>query len=68
VNNQVRRFESQNILARIEGSDPVLRNEYVIYSGHWDHHGREGDRIFTVPVTTPPVPPAYSNWPVRFVR
>jgi Zn-dependent M28 family amino/carboxypeptidase len=46
VTNQVRRFESQNILAKIEGSDPALQNEYVIYSAHWDHHGREGDRIF----------------------
>ena len=46
VNNQVRSFESQNILAKIEGSDPGLKNEYVIYSGHWDHHGRQGDRIF----------------------
>jgi hypothetical protein len=46
VNNQVRRFESQNVLAKLEGSDPVLKNEYVIYSAHWDHHGREGDRIF----------------------
>ena len=46
MTNQVRRFESQNILAKIEGSDPALKNEYVIYSGHWDHHGREGNRIF----------------------
>ena len=46
VTNQVRRFESQNILAKIEGSDPALKNEYVIYSGHWDHHGRERNRIF----------------------
>ena len=46
VTNQVRSFESQNILAKIDGSDPALRNEYVIYSAHWDHHGREGDRIF----------------------
>jgi Zn-dependent M28 family amino/carboxypeptidase len=46
VNNEVRRFESQNILAKIEGSDSALKNEYVIFSGHWDHHGREGDRIF----------------------
>ena len=46
VTNQVRRFESPNILAKIEGSDPVLKNEYVIYSGHWDHHGREANRIF----------------------
>ena len=46
VTNQVRSFESQNILAKIEGSDPALKNEHVIYTGHWDHHGREGDRIF----------------------
>jgi Peptidase family M28/PA domain len=46
VNNQVRSFESQNVLARIEGSDAALKNEYVVYSGHWDHHGREGDLIF----------------------
>jgi len=46
VHNQVRRFKSQNVLAKLEGSDPVLKNEYVIYSAHWDHHGREADRIF----------------------
>jgi Zn-dependent M28 family amino/carboxypeptidase len=46
VTNQVRSFESQNVLAKLEGSDPALKNEYVIYTGHWDHHGREGDRIF----------------------
>jgi hypothetical protein len=46
VANQVRSFESQNIFAKIQGSDPVLKNEYVIYSGHWDHHGQEGDQIF----------------------
>jgi Zn-dependent M28 family amino/carboxypeptidase len=46
VTSKVRSFESQNILARLEGSDPVLRNEYVIYSGHWDHHGQDGDQIF----------------------
>ena len=46
VTNAVRSFESQNVLAKIEGSDPVLKNEYVIYSAHWDHHGQEGDQIF----------------------
>ncbi len=46
VTNQVRSFESQNILAKIEGSDPAHKNEYVIYSGHWDHQGQEGNRIF----------------------
>ena len=46
VHNQVREIETNNVIARIEGSDPVLRNEYVIYSGHWDHMGRQGDNIF----------------------
>jgi hypothetical protein len=44
--NQVRSSDSQNILARIKGSDPALRNEYVIYSAHWSHHGQEGNQIF----------------------
>ncbi len=34
------------MVAKIEGSDPELRNEYVIYSGHWDHSGHQGDNIF----------------------
>jgi Zn-dependent M28 family amino/carboxypeptidase len=23
-----------------------MRDEYVIYSGHWDHMGRQGDNIY----------------------
>jgi Zn-dependent M28 family amino/carboxypeptidase len=46
ITNQVHEFESQNIFGKIEGSDPRLKNEYVIYSGHWDHHGTDGDQIF----------------------
>jgi Zn-dependent M28 family amino/carboxypeptidase len=46
VNTDVRQFESQNVLAKIDGSDDRLKNEYVVYSGHWDHHGQEGDQIF----------------------
>jgi len=30
---------SPNIVARLEGSDPVLKNEYVIVSAHLDHLG-----------------------------
>jgi Zn-dependent M28 family amino/carboxypeptidase len=44
--NEVREIESNNVIAKIEGSDPVLRQEYVIYSGHWDHLGRQGENIF----------------------
>jgi hypothetical protein len=41
---------SPNVVARLEGSDPVLRNEYVVYSAHLDHLGVgaevNGDRIY----------------------
>jgi Zn-dependent M28 family amino/carboxypeptidase len=44
--NQVREIDSANVVAKSEGSDPALRDEYVIYSGHWDHLGKQGDNIF----------------------
>jgi Zn-dependent M28 family amino/carboxypeptidase len=34
-----------NVAAYIEGSDPVLKNEYVIFSGHADHIGGSGIKI-----------------------
>ena len=46
ITNQVRRIDSANVMAKVSGTDAKLKNEYVIYSGHWDHHGREGDQIF----------------------
>src|ERR1044071_2897502 len=40
----------QNFDGKLEGSDPALKNEYVIYTAHWDHLGRDpklaGDQIF----------------------
>jgi hypothetical protein len=32
-----------NVVAKIEGSDPVLKNEYVVYSAHMDHVGSIGE-------------------------
>ena len=50
VSQSVRRVQSRNVVGVLPGSDPVLRNQYVIYSAHWDHLGRdakrEGDQIF----------------------
>jgi Zn-dependent M28 family amino/carboxypeptidase len=46
VKNEVREIESANVIAKIEGSDPDLRGEYVIYSGHWDHMGHQRESIF----------------------
>ena len=38
--NSHQAIESDNIVGRIEGSDPVLKNQYVVYSAHVDHLGR----------------------------
>jgi Zn-dependent M28 family amino/carboxypeptidase len=50
IKNTLREIESNNVVAKLEGSDPALKNEYVIYSAHWDHLGRDpklqGDQIF----------------------
>ncbi len=50
VKSVVREIASQNVIAKIEGTDPKLKDEYVIYTGHWDHMGRDpklkGDQIF----------------------
>ncbi len=34
-------FSSNNCLGYIEGSDPVLKNEAVMYTAHWDHFGQD---------------------------
>lgn len=34
-----------NVAAFIEGSDPVLKNEVVVFSGHYDHIGAVGDKV-----------------------
>jgi len=49
VRNTVRRVQSHNVVAKLAGSDPALADQYVIYSAHWDHFGRnpalQGDQI-----------------------
>lgn len=32
-------YPSVNIIGKIEGTDPLLKNEYVLFSGHQDAHG-----------------------------
>jgi Zn-dependent M28 family amino/carboxypeptidase len=48
VKTDVRRMESHNVVAKLEGGDN--KDEYVVYSAHWDHLGRDralkGDQIF----------------------
>lgn len=40
----VRSFKSRNVLGKIEGSDPKLKDEWIMYTAHWDHLGREADK------------------------
>ncbi len=50
IKNTLREVDSRNVIAKLEGSDPQLKDEYVIYTAHWDHLGkdekRQGDQIF----------------------
>jgi Zn-dependent M28 family amino/carboxypeptidase len=50
VHNQLRAIDSHNVIARLTGSDPTLKDSYVIYTAHWDHFGIgpevNGDRIY----------------------
>jgi Zn-dependent M28 family amino/carboxypeptidase len=50
IQNTMRTIDSQNVVARLEGSDPRMKDEYVIYAAHWDHFGIgvpvNGDQIY----------------------
>jgi Zn-dependent M28 family amino/carboxypeptidase len=39
LTNTLRRVTSRNVVAKVEGSDPTVRNECVLYTSHWDHFG-----------------------------
>ena len=47
---KMRTVDSRNVIAKLTGSDPALKNEYVIFSAHWDHFGIgepvNGDNIY----------------------
>src|SRR5204862_4109639 len=36
----------RNVVAAIEGSDPRLKDEWLVITGHVDHNGAVGDTIF----------------------
>jgi len=50
LHNRLRTIQSRNVVAKLEGSDPAVRDEYVVYTAHWDHLGVgrpvNGDRIY----------------------
>ncbi len=50
IKNKLRTVDSHNVIAKLTGSDANLKNEYVIYTAHWDHFGIgepvDGDKIY----------------------
>ena len=51
IENKIRRIGSHNVIGKLEGSDPKLKDQYVIYTAHWDHFGigepnAKGDKIY----------------------
>jgi hypothetical protein len=50
-NKSVISISSQNVIGIVEGTDPKLKDEYIIYSAHYDHVGigtpnESGDTIY----------------------
>lgn len=48
---EIKKIVSRNVVGILEGSDPELKDEYVIYSAHYDHNGigkpnAENDSIY----------------------
>src|SRR5712692_9310995 len=46
IRNTLRTIDSRNVLGTLEGSDPKVKDEYVVYTAHWDHFGKNADGIF----------------------
>ena len=50
ITNTLRRLSSKNVVGELPGSDPKQRDDWIIYTAHWDHLGRDerldGDQIF----------------------
>lgn len=51
IRSEMQQSNSPNVVAVLPGSDARLRDEYVIYTGHYDHLGvgapnAQGDRIY----------------------
>lgn len=46
----LRQIESRNVIGRVEGSGPDLKNQAILFTAHWDHLGIgvpvNGDKIY----------------------
>jgi len=46
IKNKLRTIDSQNVIGKLPGADPKLKDEYVVYTAHWDHFGKTPEGIF----------------------
>src|SRR5206468_5040214 len=46
IRNKLRPIDSHNVLARLDGADLTAKDEYIIYTAHWDHLGSGPEGIF----------------------
>jgi Zn-dependent M28 family amino/carboxypeptidase len=46
----IRQIESRNVIGRVDGADPQLKSQVVLFTAHWDHLGIAipvaGDKIY----------------------
>jgi Zn-dependent M28 family amino/carboxypeptidase len=46
IRNRLRTIDSRNVIGRLPGADPAVRDQYVMYTAHWDHFGKTAEGIF----------------------
>jgi len=46
LKNKLRTLNSQNVVAKLDGADEARKDEYVVYTAHWDHFGKRDEGIF----------------------
>lgn len=51
IKSELKRVDAPNVVGIWQGSDATLKNEYVVYTAHWDHLGigapnAKGDTIY----------------------
>jgi len=46
IRNTLRTIDSQNVIAKLDGADASLKSEFVVYTAHWDHYGKNAEGIF----------------------
>lgn len=43
IRNEIRTIQSPNVIAKLPGSDPELRDQCLVYTAHYDHLGKNED-------------------------